>query len=183
VAAANWFRYTYLARFARPKGNRQLYRLVKRQRVCRIVEIGISDLSRAVSLIKVAQRFAGEKKVWYTGLDLFEARPAGQKALALKETYRILRATDANVRLVPGMPNMSLAAAANAHQNTDLILLGPSVSESDLKGAWFYVPRMLHEDSIIVSERHDTDRQVSFQAITRTQIAELASRDTMRRAA
>jgi hypothetical protein len=182
VAAANWFRYTYLARFARPKGNRQLYRLVKRQRVCRVVEIGITDLSRAVSLIQVAQRFAAEK-VWYTGFDLFEARPAGREALALKETYRILRATDANVRLVPGMPNMSLASAANAHQNTDIILLGPDVSETDLKGAWFYVPRMLHENSIVLRERHNADGQVSFQAITRTQIAELASRDSMRRAA
>jgi hypothetical protein len=183
VAAANWFRYTYLARFARPKGNRQLYRLAKRERIFRIVEIGISDLSRAVSLIQVAQRFAGEKKVWYTGLDLFEARPAGQEGLALKETYRVLRATDANVRLVPGMPNMSLASAANAHQNTDIILLGPGVREADLKGAWFYVPRMLHENSIVLSERHDADGQVSFQSITRTQIAELASHDTMRKAA
>ena len=183
VAAANWLRYTYLARFARPKGNRQLFRLVKRQQVCRVVEIGISDLARAVSLIQVAQRFAGDKKVWYTGIDLFDARPTGSEALGLKETYRILRATEANVRLVPGMPNMSLASAANAHQNTDLILLGPSVTASDLNGAWFYVPRMLHANSVILSEQHDSAGQVSFQAITRTQIAEWASHQSLRRAA
>ena len=29
-------------------------------------------------MIEVAQRFAGEKKVWYTGIDLFEAAPDGQ---------------------------------------------------------------------------------------------------------
>jgi len=183
VAAANWLRYTYLAHFARPKGNRQLYRLVKREQISRIVEIGISDLSRAVSLIEIAQRYAGEKKVWYTGIDLFEARPEGSERLGLKDTYRILRATDANVRLVPGMPNMSLASAANAHQNTDLFLLGPSISENDLNGAWYYVPRMLHEKSVILSEHHDAAGQVSFQAITRTQIAEWAARQSMRRAA
>ena len=183
MAAANWFHYAYLARFSHPKGNRQLYRLVKRQRACRIVELGITDLARAQSLIQVAQRFAGEQKVWYTGIDMFDARPAGRAPLALKETYRILRATNANIRLVPGAPSMSLASAANAHQNTDVILIGPDVGENDLHGAWFYVPRMLHDRSVVLSERHESDGKVSFHTITRTQIAEWTSRDSMRRAA
>ncbi len=183
MAAANWFRYAYLAHFLQPKGVRQLYRLVKRHRVCRIVEVGINGLERAESLIRVAQRYAGEKKVWYTGLDLFEARPEGQKPLVLKETYCFLRATGANIRLVPGVPRMSLPSAANAHQNTDLILIGPDVSENDLYGAWFYVPRMLHDGSLILRERREADGQVSFDLITRTQIAEWATHDASRRAA
>ncbi len=80
MAAANWFRYTFLAHLARPKGNRQLYRTVKRHAVSRIVEIGMSNLERAESLIQVAQRFAGDKKVWYTGIDMFDARPTGRDA-------------------------------------------------------------------------------------------------------
>jgi len=174
VAAANWFRYVQLAHFARPKANRQLYRLVKRDQVCRIVEIGISDLSRAVSLIEVAQRYAGDKKVWYTGIDWFEARQPGTAPLPLKQTYRVLRATEANVRLVPGAPAVSLAAAANAHQNTDLLLIGPQVSETDLNGAWFYVPRMLNETSTVLSQSLAADGQPVFTSITRTQIAEWA---------
>ena len=174
MAAANWFRYTRLAHFSRPKADRQLYRLVKRDQICRIVEIGISNLSRAVSMIEVAQRFAGDQKVWYTGIDLFEARPDGAASLPMKQTYRTLRATEANVRLVPGAPAASLAAAANAHQNTDLILIGPDVSEADLTGAWFYVPRMLNDKSTVLSERHSADGQATFTALTRTQIAEWA---------
>lgn len=174
MAAANWLRYVYRAHFARPKGNRQLHRLVKRDDVCRIVEIGISDLPRAVALIETAQRFAGDKKVWYTGIDAFEGRPQGLAPLSLKETYRILRATDANVRLVPGAPAPSLAAAANAHQNTDLILIGPDVSETDLNGAWFYVPRMLNEKSTILTEHRNSVGQPTFTPLTRSQIAEWA---------
>jgi hypothetical protein len=174
VAAANWFRYFNLAHVSRPKSNRQLYRLVKRQQVCRIVEIGISDLARAVSIIEVAQRFAGDKKVWYTGIDFFEARDPSNTPLPLKETYRILRATEANVRLVPGSPASSVAAAANAHQNTDLILISPDVSEADLSGAWFYVPRMLNESSTILTERRAAEGQSTFTALTRSQIAEWA---------
>ena len=174
MAAANWFRYTQLAHLSRPKSNRQLFRLVKRDRICRIVEIGISNLSRAVSLIEVAQRFAGDQKVWYTGIDWFDARQPQLPPLPLKETYRILRSTEANVRVAPGALASSLAAAANAHQNTDLILIGPDVSDSDLTGAWFYVPRMLNEKSTIWSERRTSDGQAAFTALTRTQIAEWA---------
>jgi hypothetical protein len=174
VAAANWFRYAQLAHLSRPKANRQLYRLVKRDCICRIVEVGISDLSRAVAMIEVAQRFAGDKKVWYTGIDLFDARQPGSAALPMKQTYRTLRATDANVRLVPGTPASSLAAAANAHQNTDLVLIGPHVKETDLDGAWFYVPRMLNETSTVLTERRTAEGQSTFTSLTRTQIAEWA---------
>ena len=174
MASASWFRYFQLAHLSRPKANRQLYRLVKRDQICRMVEVGISDLSRAVAMIQVAQRFAGDKKVWYTGIDLFEARQPGSSPLPMKETYRTLRATEANVRLVPGAAASSLAAAANAHQNTDLILIGPDVTEADLGGAWFYVPRMLNETSTVLSEGRATDGQPTFTPLTRTQIAEWA---------
>lgn len=183
MAAANWFRYAYLAHFSRPKACRQLFRSIKRENVSRIVEIGITDLARSIAMIQVAQRFAGAKKVFYTGLDMFEARSAGRQPFTLKDTYCTLRATDATVRLVPGVPRMSLASAANAHQNTDLVIIGPDVSENDLFGAWLYVPRMLHPRSIILSEKHTADGQVTFTPITRSQIAEWAARDSMRRAA
>lgn len=174
MAAANWIHYVRLAHFSRPKCNRQLYQLVKRNRVCRIVEIGISSLSRAVAMIEVAQRFAGDQKIWYTGIDWFEARPAGMSSLSLKEAYRVLRATEANVRLVPGGLAASLASAANAHQNTGLILIGPDVSEADLAGAWFYVPRMLNDSSVVLSERRTDDHHTEFAPLTRSQIAEWA---------
>jgi hypothetical protein len=183
VAAANWFRYTYLARLSKPKTDRQLYRLIKSQEACRLVEIGVGEISRAVALVEVAQRFAGSKKVWYTGIDLFEARPADRPALSLKDAYRILRATDAGIRLVPGTPARSLASAANAHPNTDIILISREVTEADLRGAWFYVPRMLHSKSVILAERVATNGQVSLQRISTSQIAEWAAAETVRRAA
>jgi hypothetical protein len=183
VAAANWFRYTYLARLSKPKSDRQLYRLIKRQQASRIVEIGMGDLTRSVALVEVAQRYARDKKVWYTGIDLFEARPADRSPLVLKEAYRILRATEAGIRLVPGTPARSLASAANAHPNTDIILIGRDVTASDLHGGWFYVPRMLYANSVILAERVAADGQVSFESISRSQIAEWAAGESARRAA
>jgi len=177
VAAASWFRYSYLAHLSRPKSVRQLYRLVKREQYCRIVEIGISDLARSVSLVEVAQRYAAGKTVLFTGIDWFEARPQEMSPLTLKGAYRALHATGAKVRLAPGAPGNSLAAAANAHQNTDLILISASVQDSELKSAWFYVPRMLHERSEVIRELLAPDGTGSFERITASEIAERAGRE------
>ena len=95
MAAANWFRYTYLAHLSRPKAVRHLYRLVSRSCASRIVEVGISDLKRA----------------------------------------------------------------------------------------WFFVPRMLHADSTVLRENRDSSGQPVFSSVSRTQIAEWASCDATRRAA
>ena len=76
VAAANWFRYAYRAYFSQPRNVRQLYKLIKRNNVARIVEIGTSDVQRTVSLIEVAQRYAEGQKVFHTAVDGFDARPA-----------------------------------------------------------------------------------------------------------
>lgn len=183
MAAANWFRYFYLARMSHPKSVRELYRLAKRQKFCRIVEVGVSDVRRSVSLIEVAQRYAADTKVSFTGIDWFEVRAQELPALSLKDAYRVLRATEANVRLVPGMPGRSLAAAANAHQNTDLILISSIVPDSELQAAWFYVPRMLHAGSVVMRERRDASGEPAFERITSQQIATWAAGAGTRRAA
>ena len=183
MAAANWFRYTYLAHLSRPKAVRHLYRLVSRSCASRIVEVGISDLKRAIAMIEVAQRACVDKPINYTAIDWFESRPSSGSALPLKEAYRQLRATGANVRLVPGAPGAALSAAANAHQHTDLILIGPEVTDADMKRAWFFVPRMLHADSTVLREHRDSSGQPVFSSVSRTQIAEWASCDATRRAA
>src|SRR5262245_33041257 len=100
-------------------------------------------MTRTTRLIEVAQRYAIDQKVFYTGLDWFDARSKELAPLSLKQAHCALQATGAQVRLVPGPPGHSLATVANAHQNTDLIILSPAVSDDDLKRAWFYVPRML----------------------------------------
>ena len=183
MAAANWFRYAYLAYLSRPKSARQIYRLVKRQQVRRIVEVGLSDVDFTSTLIEVAQRFAGDQKVAYSGLDWFDARPEHIARLTLKDAYRTLHATGARVRLVPGPPAASLATVANAHQNTDLILISSAVAAGELQSAWFYVPRMLHHQSAILREQNSEAGERSFEWLSLSQIAEWAGRAGGRRAA
>ena len=181
MGAASWFRYVYLAHFSQPKSARQLFRLVKHERVCRIVEIGVGELMRSISLIEVARRYAGDQKVCHTGLDWFDSRDPKLERLTLKDAYRSLRATGANVRLVPGSPAQSLVSAANSHQNTDLILISSAVSDDELRAAWFYVPRMLHASSVVLREH--LSPEPSFERLTRSQVADWAVQAGARRAA
>jgi hypothetical protein len=182
VAAVNWFRYAYRAYLSQPRNVRQLFQLIKRHKAARIVEIGISDVHRTVSLIEVAQRFAEGNKVVHTALDGFDARPADLSPLSVKDAHRLLNSTGASVRLVPGPPANSVAGIANAHRNTDLILISCIVADEDLKDAWFYVPRMLHHKSVILREHQSVDG-TSFEWLTHSQIAEWAGRTGSRRAA
>jgi hypothetical protein len=156
---------------------------VKRQQIGRIVEIGVSDVGRSVSVIEVSQRFAEGQKVHYTGLDRFDARPQHLAPVSLKEAYRALHATGATVRLVPGNPADALKNAANALLNTDLLLVSSVVTDEDLQAAWFYVPRMLHPESIILRERRERESEPAFVWLTHTEIAEWAGRAGARRAA
>ena len=183
MAAARWIRYAYLAQFSRPKSARQLFRMIKQKQIGRIVEVGISDLSRTQAMIEVAQRYAAQSMVFHTGLDWFDARPSQCVRLSVKDAYRVLRSTDACVRLVPGSPGASLAAVANAHQNTDLILVSSLLADEELNAAWFYVPRMLHAKSLIIRERSQASGEPSFEHLTLAQVAKLASQVDARHAA
>jgi hypothetical protein len=183
LPAVRWFKYCYLAYASQPKGERELYRLVKSRRVSRIVEVGIPSMTRTMRLIQVAQRYANESKVCYTGLDWFDARTGELSPLSLKQAYCALQTTGAQVRLVPGPPGNSLTTVANAHQNTDLIIISPPVSDDDLKRAWFYVPRMLRAESVVLCEHTLTDGQPAFAKLSASELAERAAQSSHRRAA
>lgn len=183
MAAASWIKYCYLAFVSQPKCDRELYRLVKARRVCRIVEVGISNIARTAILIEVAQRYAGDQKVCYAGLDWFDARSGELAPLSLKQAHYTLQATGAQARLVPGPPGGSLAAVANAHQNTDLLIISQAVADEDLSRAWFYVPRMLRDHSIVLREQVDAVGKLSFTRLSASELAERAGRAAPRRAA
>jgi hypothetical protein len=183
VAAVRWIHYAYLAHLSRPKAVRKLYRLVKRLRICRIVEIGVSDVQRTVRLIRTAQRFAGDKGVTYAGLDWFDARPDGQPPLALKDAYRMLHQTKASVRLVPGEPAVSLSAVANWLPHTGLLLISPTVADDSLASSWLFVPRMLDDRSVVLREHLSVDAEPAFTRLSAAELAQYAGQTPASRAA
>ena len=183
MAAVSWLKYAYLAYAAKPQTDRQLYRLVKLHKVCRIVELGIGSIERTAALIGVGQRYATDGKVAYTGLDWFDARDRDMPALTLKQAHCELQATGAQVRLAPGEPARSLRGIANAHSHTGLLLISAAVTDSTLESAWFYVPRMLDGRSIVLRERLDNAGQSAYEMISMQKLAEFVERASIRQAA
>jgi hypothetical protein len=145
-------RSLYLLHFSQPAADRVLWKAVKNRPIRSIVELGVGLGGRTERLLEIAAwRTAGEP-IRYTGIDLFECRPASRPQLALKQAYHDLRATGHTIRLLPGDPYSALARSANALTGTDLVLIAAGLDEASLERAWRYVPRMLHDQSLMFQQ-------------------------------
>ncbi len=121
---------------------------------------------------------------------MFEGRPAGQPAgLSLKEAHRVLHNTGARVQLVPGDPFSALARTANSLPDIDLMLLDADHDVDSMSKAWFYVPRMLRESSLILVESNagvddkTGERLTRWDGLDRKTIDQRAASGGRRRAA
>jgi hypothetical protein len=153
-----------------------LYRALAKSRASRIIELGVGMGSRAQRLVEVARRYAKQTPVQYTGVDLFEARPAISPGMTLKRAHRVLRATGAQVRLIPGDPLTALARAANSLANTDFVVIAADQDCNSVTQAMFYLPRMIHADSqVFVEEPISGTTATQFRRLLPLEISQLAT--------
>lgn len=183
MSGSSLIQFAYLALFSQPACEREIYRAIRKHKVSSIVEIGIGKLVRARRLIAVAQRYAGSKGVTYTGVDLFEGRPDPATGLKLKEAHQQLKAIGVQVKLIPGDPLSALSRTANALQNTDLLVISHDPQVGSLEQAWFYMPRMLHQKSLVFLERREGQHLTLARLTERDVEALAATHASVRRAA
>jgi hypothetical protein len=177
-------RLFYLRHFSKPSSDRLLYREVYRRQVRKIVELGVGDFGRTLRMLEIAGASVPAAELSYVGMDLFEARmDSDSPGLSLKEAHQRLRSTGARVQLVPGNPPDSLARTANALGRVDLLILPEEFDGPETARMWFFVPRMLHEASLVLVERQLPDGLRHFDAKPSLEIERLASLATARRAA
>lgn len=134
---------------AKPVADRVVYKTIKKQQVKSIVEIGLGDGTRCEKMIRAAQTFS-EGEIRYTGIDLFESREDDQASVSLLEMHKRLNKTGAKVKLIPGDAEFSTARVANSLANTDLILLTMNEELESLERFWFFLPRMVHNKSLLL---------------------------------
>jgi len=169
---AKRLRAFYLAYLSYPSGDRVLYRLVLRHPPRNILEIGLGRAIRACRLLELICGQMPADQVLYTGIDLFEARPPqfGQK-LPLKKVYQTLRQTGARIRLYPGDPYSVLSQRANQLGPVDLLIVSAPHDPQSLAEAWFYIPRMLGPESLVVVEER-RGRKSQFRQLTASSMEE-----------
>ena len=152
-----------------------LYGALRRARVRSIVEIGLQKGLRSTRLIETAMRYHPPGRVQYTGIDLFEARPPGSSGIPLKAAHCLLCSLGGRVGLVPGDPFTALARKANSLTGTDMIVISADQEPASLARAWFYVPRMLHDRSLVFLEEAPAgDAESTFRLLTHEEIEALA---------
>ena len=185
MLAASTLRYLYLAYVARPAHERQIYRAIRRHRVASIVELGVGTGHRAMRLIEVAARYQqSQVDVHYTGIDQFEAWQGRRPSVSLKAAHRMLRRSGAAGQMIPGDPYSALARSANALVATDLLIISSGQDPASLAAAWFYVPRMLHEHSLVLLEEPASQgKPARLRRLTRLEVQRMAAAARPRRAA
>jgi hypothetical protein len=181
---AGLLRSLYLSYFSKPAGLRPLYRLLckrrRREPIRKITELGVGRAERTVRLLELC---AGDDAALYTGIDLFEARrETDGPGLSLKAAHKKLAATGVKTKLIPGDPHSALARSANALADQDLIVISADLDREALAKAWFYVPRMLH-DSTLVFEEAIVEGAPVLQPVSHDEVARRAAAAKGKRAA
>jgi hypothetical protein len=169
VAAAGIFKYLRQAFFSNERGERCLYRKIRDLKPAQIVEFGVADGRRSQAMIESAQRY-GEEEIRYIGIDMFEARSDDQPGLSLKQAHRKLSALGAKVQLIPGDPFAALARMANSLSGTDLVVISADQDQDSVERALFYLPRMLHDGSVVYRSHEQVDGQDQFEEVPRDEI-------------
>jgi hypothetical protein len=177
-------RLFYFRYLSKPVADRPIYRAIGRQKVRKIVELGIGDASRALRMMEVARQASAASDVHYVGMDLFEGRTeANGQGLSLKAAHQLLRGAGARVQLVPGNPSDGLMRLANSLGKVDLLIVPAELESPAAARMWFFVPRMLHERSMVFIEGQSAEGERLLRLKPRHEIDQFAAAGPSRRAA
>ncbi len=181
MSASRLLKYVHLAYLAKPIADRAIFRTIRKIRAGNLVVIGLGDGQLAQKMVLFAQQdadrpHADRLHVQITGIDLFEMRSDRGGSLSLKQAYQLLHATGARTKLVPGDPFAALARSANVLLGTDLIVIRASQLGPAMDRAWFYVPRMMHDHSLVMVEQCGASGQTSsYEVLDRQAVQRLAN--------
>jgi hypothetical protein len=187
----SYLRLLYLCCFSKPASDRPIYQAIRRGGVRKIVELGLGDGLRALHMIEVAKLASCQSEVHYVGMDPFEARTESDgPMISLKAAYQLLSGKKernpgppAKVQLVPGNPSDGLIRMANSLGKVDLLIVPAEFDSPSYARMWYFVPRMLHDSSLVFVDGALADGQRCLRPKLREEIDRLASLGSGRRAA
>ena len=175
-------RRIYLTHLSRPACHRPLYRLAAIGGVRRVLAIGLGPVDRWLRVLELAKARSPGVRLEFAATDVFEDRKPASTGPTLKETYRQFSPW-ARVRLAPGEPYEALREWANAWGVFDLAIIANTVSADSLARAWPYVPRMLHEKTLVFWERPGAAEGAELAVVPRAEIERMAQSVRIRKAA
>jgi hypothetical protein len=169
-------RLIYSCHLSKPKSNRPVYRAIRQCHAQKIVELGVATGQRALRMIEVAKLSSPGQEIHYIGVDPFEGRAESDgPGLTLKAAHQLLRCDGVRVQLVPGNLADALVRVANSLGKVDLLIVPAALESPSFARAWFFVPRMLHERSLVFIDQTLENGQTLLETKPRCEIEVLAS--------
>ncbi len=170
----------YLSYFSKPAQDRAIYRAIDQLRPTKVMELGVGGGQRALRMISLVSKLRPDQPPEYIGIDEFEGRAQGG-GLSLREAYKLLRPSGARIVLLPGKPYEALAPRANELKGIELVIVAADQDRASLAQAWFYLPRTLAPDALVLAEPSETGGDV--RPLAPGELEKLARTRTPRRAA
>ena len=169
---------------SKKQSERPLYQEIRRCQARKIVELGVGTGERALGMIEVAKLVSPADEIHYIGMAPFEGRSESEgPGLTLKAAHQLLRRDAVRVQLVPGNLADALVRVANSLGKIDLLILPAALESASFAKMWFFVPRMLHDQSLVFVEQPLEDGQTRLESKSRSEINALASLGVRRQAA
>jgi len=156
LSAARLIKFLQFSYSSKSVLEKTIFRIIRKSGAGHIVEFGVGSGRLGQSMIQQAATYTRRPEIRYTGIDLFELRDGTAEGMSLREAHRIFRGSGARVRLIPGDAATALQKHANTLLDSDLVVVHAEHLEYLAAGGWFYLPRMLHNDSSVVLDSAPT---------------------------
>jgi hypothetical protein len=135
-------------------------------------------------MIDVAANFSQRSEIQYFGIDPFEDRTQNQGlGLTFIDAHRLFKRSGAKVKLIPGDPLSGVERTANTLGQVDLLLISSQFESSQLDPLWIYIPRLLHEHTLVFLEQDRANGRKAMLTISHHEINHWASQAIRRKAA
>jgi len=149
----------------RPKRYWQIFWIITRVKPKNIMEIGTWTGDRALTMIRLAQRYHGTKQVDYYGFDLFGQMTTeifiGEKSKwppTQQEAFNKLSATGANIHLFQGDTMKVLPEMTPKLLKMDLIFIDGGHSLETIANDWHWVSQLMHDKTVVIFDDYWPDR-------------------------
>lgn len=129
------------------------------------MEIGTWTGDRALTMIKLAQRYHGAKDIDYYGFDLF-----GQMTTEIfqeekskwpptqQEAHEKLSVTGANIHLFQGDTMKVLPEMVKKLPKMDLIFIDGGHSLETIASDWYWASQLMHDKTVVIFDDYWPDR-------------------------
>ena len=149
----------------RPKRYWQIFWIITRVKPKNIMEIGTWTGDRALTMIRLSQRYHGTKQVDYYGFDLFGQMTTeifiGEKSKwppTQQEAFNKLSATGANIHLFQGDTMKVLPEMTPKLLKMDLIFIDGGHSLETIANDWHWVSQLMHDKTVVIFDDYWPDR-------------------------